>query len=264
MIVTDGTLKDRNLVRRHRPIEMIEHWVIALSGIMLIITGLLELPVGRRYYITDIPCFSWAGDFFITLSLHYAAAIVFVAATFFHLFYHGLRGDSGLLPRRGDLKDSIEVIKSFFGKGEEPPFEKYLPEQRLAYAGMAVIIALLILSGLVKTYMNLLDPQLSRTIALAATWTHNIAFFLFVLAFIAHIAALVIKPNRPLVRGMFTGFIRLDYALKRHSLWIGKTMEKDKKAVVKDREQENNNHSTASVTAEADEQLTNRKEKQES
>ncbi|MDD5475277.1 MAG: cytochrome b/b6 domain-containing protein [Syntrophales bacterium] len=220
-MMADGIMEeDRNLIRRHGLTELIEHWAIAISGIALIITGLLELPIGRRYYITEIPGFSWAGDYFITLSLHYAAAIVFAAAAFFHLFYHGLRGDNALLPRRGDIKASIAVMKSFFGKGEEPPFHKYLPEQRLAYAGMALLIGLLILSGLIKTYMNLLNPQLSRVIALMATWTHNIAFVLFVFAFIAHLAALVIKPNRPLLRGMFTGSVRLDYARRRHPLWV--------------------------------------------
>lgn len=261
--MTDRIVKDRALVRRHGPIEMMEHWVIALSGVMLIITGLLELPVGRRYYITEIPGFAWADDFFITLSLHYAAAIIFVAAAFFHFFYHGIRGDSGLLPRRGDLRASITVIKSFFGKGEEPPFGKYLPEQRLAYAGMAALIALLILSGMVKTYMNLLNPQLSRTIALAATWTHNIAFFLFVIAFIVHIAALAIKPNRPLVRGMITGFVRLDYARKRHPLWIGETTHKDEEPAPKDSAQEKN-HSAHSGPAVTDKELTTRKEEKES
>jgi hypothetical protein len=32
------------------------------------------------------------------------------------------------MPHRDDLKTSIAVIKTFFGKGEEPPFDKYLPE----------------------------------------------------------------------------------------------------------------------------------------
>jgi len=247
--VTDGIPRKQDLVRRHGLIEMVEHWAVALSGIMLIVTGLLELPVGRRYYITEIPGFSWADDFFVTLSLHYAAAIVFVAVAFFHLFYHGLRGDGGLIPRRGDLKASIAVIKSFFGKGEEPPFGKYLPEQRLAYMGMAALIVLLVLSGLVKTYMNLLNPQLSRPIALTATWIHNGAFFLFVLAFVAHIAALLIKPNRPLLRGMFTGYVGLDYARKRHPLWMDERMKKDRKILPGDRI-EGTIHSTGSSSVE--------------
>jgi cytochrome b subunit of formate dehydrogenase len=125
-----------------------------------------------------------------------------------------------MIPQKGDIKTSITVIKSFFGKGEEPPFHKYLPEQRLAYAGMAFIIAVLILSGLVKTFKNLYAPDMSLTVVLAATWVHNIFFALFVLAFLGHIAAILLKPNRPMVRGILTGSVRLDYAWHRHPLWL--------------------------------------------
>jgi cytochrome b subunit of formate dehydrogenase len=111
-------------------------------------------------------------------------------------------------------------MKSFFGTGKEPPFHKYLPEQRLAYVGMAAIIAMLIVSGLVKTYKNIYAPDISYAVVLWATWVHNIGFVLFVLAFLAHMAAIVLKPNRPMLRGILTGAVRLDYAEHRHPLWI--------------------------------------------
>ena len=138
-------------------------------------------------------------------------------------------GSGGCCPARGDLKASLEVIGTFFGKGEEPPFHKYLPEQRVAYMGMAVVIAVLIASGLVKTYKNLIDPQLPLWLVSSATWLHNIFFVFFIFAFIGHIAALVIKPNRPMVRGIFTGAVRLDYALKRHPFWVHEAARRDEK-----------------------------------
>ena len=176
--------------------------------------------MAARYRITSIPGFAWSGDFITSLSVHYAASVVFIAAAFFHLLYHGLLKDRGLIPRKGDLKASVAVIKTFFGKGEEPPFDKYLPEQRLAYLGMAFIIAGLIVTGLVKTYKNLYAPDLSHTVVLWATWLHNVFFVLFILAFVGHIGAIVLKPNRPMVRGIFTGAVRLDYARRRHPLWL--------------------------------------------
>ena len=97
---------------------------------------------------------------------------------------------------------------------------KYLPEQRLAYVGMASIMAMLIISGLVKTYKNIYAPDMSLTIVLWATWVHNIFFILFFLAFLAHMAAIALRPNWPMVRGIFTGKVRLDYARHRHSLWL--------------------------------------------
>jgi len=218
--MNERILQDRGLVVRHSLIELVEHWAIALSGLLLLVTGIFELPMANRYYITSLPGLGWSGDFIKSLYIHYAASVVFIAASVFHLLYHGIRGERGMLPKRGDIGTLIQVIKSFFGKGEEPPFEKYLPEQRLAYAGMAFIIAMLILSGLVKTYKNLYAPDMSLTLVLWATWVHNVFFMLFILAFAAHIAALILKPNRPMLRGMFTGTVSLDYARHRHPLWM--------------------------------------------
>lgn len=218
--MSEYILEDKNRVVRHGRIELVEHWAIALSGLLLLLSGLFELPMAARYRITAIPGFSWSGDFITSLSVHYAASVVFIAVALFHLFHHGLSGDRGLIPRSGDLKTSIAVVKTFFGKGKEPPFDKYLPEQRLAYIGMAVIIAVLILSGLAKTAKNLFAPDMNHALVLWATWLHNIFFVLFILAFIAHIGAILLKPNRPMIRGIFTGAVRLDYARHRHPLWM--------------------------------------------
>jgi cytochrome b subunit of formate dehydrogenase len=213
-------LREKGRVVRHSIVELIEHWAIALSGLVLVLSGMFEMPMANRYYISSLPGLAWSADFIVSLKVHYAASIVFVAAALFHAVYHGLRGDRGMIPRKGDLRTSIEVMKTFFGKGKEPPFHKYLPEQRLAYVGMAVIIAMLILSGLVKTWKNVYAPDMSYTVVLWATWVHNIGFVLFVLAFVAHLAAIVLKPNRPMLRGILTGAVSLDYAEHRHPLWI--------------------------------------------
>ncbi len=218
--MTEKIVIDKNRVVRHGALELFEHWAIAVSGLVLLLTGIFELPVAKRYYIVTVPGLGWTADFITSLYLHYAAAIVFAGVALFHVVYHLLLGEKGLWPKRGDMAASIQVIKSFLGFGKEPPMHKYLPEQRLAYVGMAVIILMLIVSGLVKTYKNIYAPDLSWTVVLWATWIHNIGFVLFFLAFLAHIAALLLKPNRPMVRGIFTGKVRLDYARHRHPLWL--------------------------------------------
>jgi cytochrome b subunit of formate dehydrogenase len=226
--MAERIVREKGLVIRHSAVELIEHWAIALSGLVLLLSGFFQMPTANRYYIASVPGLAWSGDFFVSLSVHYAASVVFIAAALFHLTYHGMRGDRAMIPQKGDFTTSIAVIKSFFGKGEEPPFHKYLPEQRLAYAGMAFIIVMLILSGLVKTYKNIYAPDLSLAVVLTATWVHNIFFALFVLAFLAHMAAIILKPNRPMVRGILTGAVRLDYARHRHPLWIGEMDKMDK------------------------------------
>lgn len=218
--MTEKILTEKNLVVRHNVIELIEHWAIAVSGLVLFLTGMFELPMSKRYYISSIPGLAWSADYMTSLYLHYAAAVIFTAAAIFHILYHGMRHETGLLPQKGDFSESITVIKSLFGFGEEPPMQKYLPEQRLAYVGMAFIILMLIISGLVKTYKNIYAPDMSLSVVLWATWFHNIFFVLFFLAFLAHMAAIALRPNWPMVRGIFTGKVRLDYARHRHPLWL--------------------------------------------
>ena len=232
--MADRIVRERGLVVRHSVVELIEHWAIAISGFVLLISGFFQMPTANRYYIASVPGLGWSGDFFVSLYVHYAASVVFIAAAAYHLVYHGMRGDKGMIPQKGDFKTSIAVIKSFFGKGGEPPFHKYLPEQRLAYAGMAFIISMLILSGLVKTYKNIYAPDLPLAVVLTATWVHNIFFALFLLAFLAHMAAIVLKPNRPMVRGILTGAVSLAYARHRHPLWIGEMEAGDSPSIPAD------------------------------
>ena len=253
--MTDKILTQENRVVRHGAMELIEHWAIALSGLILLLTGIFELPVGKRYYIIDIPGLGWSADFITSLNLHYAAALVFTAAAVFHVLYHGLRAEKGLLPRKGDLSESVTVIKSLFGFGEEPPMRKYLPEQRLAYDAMALIILMLIISGMVKTYKNIYAPDMSHGILLWATWIHNIGFILFFLAFLAHMAAIALRPNWPMVRGIFTGRVRLDYARHRHPLWIaGMEPEPQDPATVEEGEQQPLPSEEAPVMEETEEE----------
>ena len=218
--MADRILTEKNLVSRHGLIELIEHWAIAISGLGLLLTGIFELPVAKRYYVITVPGLVWSADFITSLYIHYAAALVFTTATIFHLVYHGIRSEKGLIPRKGDMAQSVTVIKSLFGFGKEPPMPKYLPEQRLAYVGMAFIIVMLIISGMVKIYKNIYAPDMSLTIVLTATWIHNTFFVLFFLAFLGHMAAIALRPNWPMVRGILTGNVRLDYARHRHSLWL--------------------------------------------
>ena len=208
------------LVQRHDIIVMVEHWGIALSGIVLLMSGIFQLPSAARYKITAIPGFWWSGEFFLTLKLHYIASVVFVGLILFHLVYHLLLKEWSMIPQRGDVSESVKVLKTFITNEPEPPFGKYLPEQRLAYVAIAVPVLLLVVSGLVKTWKNLYAPDMDRTLLLWATWIHNVGFILFFMAFLGHIGALLLKPNRPMVRGMLTGKVSREYAEHRHPLWM--------------------------------------------
>lgn len=216
-------------IRRHSNIVLIEHWSVAISGIVLLFTGLGCLPLYKRYYITEIPGFAWTADFSLVTLIHYIAAVVFVSAVLFHIVYHGLRGDFALIPRRGDFSKGVKVLLAMFGLGKEPPLDKYLPEQRIAYVGIGFLILILVLTGLIKVLKNLEWIILSPEFESINTITHTLGGFLFLIAFFVHVASVTLfRANWPLLKGMFTGKVDEEYVKHRHPIWYEKITKESK------------------------------------
>lgn len=212
-------IEHRRQVIRHSVLEIIEHWVLAASGLLLLFSGFGQMPIYRRYWVAKIPGLQWSGDYRISLMVHYVAAAFFIGVALFHLIYHGLLGHRGMVPRRGDFKASCTMLKVLLTGCKEPPCEKYLPEQRLAYAYFAVVILFLIVTGSIKVYKNLPGVYIGPTATLYLTWLHTIATFFFLFGIVVHLGAFLFKQNRPLLRGIFTGKVDLDYVCNRHSIW---------------------------------------------
>ena len=225
-------IKERETILRHSPIELVEHWLLAISGLLLIFSGFGELPMYKRYMVTQIPGLGWAGDFFINLKIHYLAGIVFVSIMVFHALYHGWLGHQGLLPRRGDVKASCKTILCMFGFGKEPKSDKYLAEQRFAYAYLGGVGLILVLTGIVKVIKNLPGVYLSPALITSMTLIHTFATIFFLLGVLAHLAALIFKVNRPLVRSIFTGEVNSGYVQDRHTIWYEELMKNEVKVEV--------------------------------
>jgi len=204
---------------RHSLTVRITHWLVALSGILLLFSGFGQLPLYKRYYVIKIPGLAWSGNYEITLVIHYLAAAVFTAAVCFHLVYHYRRREFGILPKQGDIGDSIKGFKAMFGLGDEPHHEKFQAKQRIIYTIIGVTSLLLIVTGLIKSYKNLgaivLDPMLLQWMA----FIHTITGGIFMMLFLAHVAALLLKNHRPMIPSMITGKIDREYAEKHHPGW---------------------------------------------
>lgn len=216
-------------IKRQSLQNRITHWGIALSIFALILTGILQMPVAKRYNLTKIPFLEWSGDYYISLYLHYIFAIILIYFAVFHLVNHALKGEFDIFPKRGDIKKSYLILKAMITKGKEPPSEKYLPEQRLAYLAIAFTIFLLIITGIIKTYKNIIGLDISNSLYYWAANLHNLGMFLIIILIIAHLAAFIPKENRNLLSAMFSGYVGAKYTLHRHSLWsdgVKKSKEK--------------------------------------
>ena len=60
-------------------------YVYLAAMTIITFTGLGQMPIMKRYYISDLPGLSWTSDFYIGLKVHYYAAIVLLIV----LFYFG-------------------------------------------------------------------------------------------------------------------------------------------------------------------------------
>lgn len=222
-------------VNRQCRINRFIHWGTAISIILLIISGMGQLPVYKRYYITELPGGEWLGSFFEMLDLHYLAAAMLIFVVSFHLVYHGMRKEFDIFPKKGDVKESYLIIKAMITGGKEPPADKYLAEQRLAYFFIGVNVLVLILTGMVKVIKNLEGTNLPETLISVSTHLHNLATVLLILGIGAHLAAFIVKANRPLLRGMFSGKVDEEYVKERHPTWYKRIKSKNDDQISKDK-----------------------------
>ena len=215
-------LHEEGAILRHSAVDRLEHWILAVSGFILLFSGFGELPMYKRYMVTQIPGLGWAGDFYINLKIHYLSAILFLSVMVFHAVYHGWLGHRGLLPKKGDFRNSVLTILSMLGFGKEPEADKYLPEQRLAYAYLGGVGVILVVTGILKVFKNFPGVFFPPNLVTGITLVHTFGTIFFLLGVLGHLAALLFRANRPLVKPIFTGKVDLAYARRRHPIWVGK------------------------------------------
>ncbi len=209
----------KNKIHRQSAVNRFIHWGTAISIIMLIITGLGQMPLYGRYLVVDIPGTKWLTSYEITLWLHYifAATLLFVIS--FHIVYHVSRKEFHIFPKKGDVKQSYYLLKAMLLRKKEPPCEKYLPEQRLTYAYFATVVLIVAVTGVFKIIKNIPGVQASNGFLLWGAQLHNLSTVLIVIGVILHLAAFIPKSNRKLLPGMFTGYVDEDYVKERHNIW---------------------------------------------
>lgn len=221
----DKILEKEKKVKRHGFAVPFAHWLVAVSTFLLIFSGLGQIPLYRRYMVDTLPGLGWTSDFEITLIIHYIAAVVLIFAVVFHLVFHALRREFDIFPKKGDVKESIIIIKAMFTGEKEPPSDKYLAEQRLAYVFIGFVLLLAIFTGIFKALQNLPGLAFSPVFLSVMTHLHNLATVLIIVGIVVHLAAFAFKSNRPLVPAIFTGKLDLKYVKNRHKIWYEKMLD---------------------------------------
>lgn len=211
-------LKQRG-VRRQSLSNRVVHALTAISIFALFFTGMGQMPAYKRYMLTEVPFMAWSGDYYITLWWHYFFGVVLIGVATYHIYYHFKRKEFDIIPKKGDMKQSAKMIKAMVLNKEEPPSEKYLPEQRVGYAFIAFWIVVMIVTGVLKTYKNISGINWSAETLFWLAQIHNLGFFMLILGVIGHLSAFLFRANRELLPGMLWGKVCACYAKLRHSKW---------------------------------------------
>lgn len=185
-----------NTVLRHTAITCIEHWGIALSGILLYATHEMQ-----------------------DKSLHIYIGIAFALFLMLHIIRRCVTGFDALM-KKGDIKEGLHIIKSFFVKNIKiAPQGKFLPEQRVVYTFCGILCILVAASG-ISNIIYYYYPALRSNFIIKELWyMHHITAALFVIFFIVHIFFLLLPANRYLISSMFTGRLSREKAAEKHPKW---------------------------------------------
>lgn len=54
-------------------------WMYAIIMAAMVFTGFGQMPMYKRYYVSAIPGMEWSADYYVTLTIHYAGAVLLLA-----------------------------------------------------------------------------------------------------------------------------------------------------------------------------------------
>lgn len=183
-------------ILRHTFLTRLEHWGIALSGIMLYAT----------HEMAD-------------KTTHIYIGVLFTIFLMMHIIRHMFIGYEAFM-KKGDIKEGLHIIKSFFVKNTKvEPQGKFLPEQRVVYTFCGILCIFVALSGLTNIIYYFYKELRSNEIILGLWYIHHITAALFVIFFIVHLFFLLLPANRYLIPSMITGKINEKDAQEKHKKW---------------------------------------------
>lgn len=195
-------------VSRYRGITRLNHWVTAVSLIILALSGLaLFDPV--LYFLTGL-----FGGGQTTRWLHPIVGVL-LFVSFFFLFLQMWKLN---LPRREDAQWVSHLGDVVKGQEENlPELGKYNAGQKLVFWAMTVLIVVLIVTGVMiwEQYFPTLVSIEMRRIAVA---THALAAVGIILVFILHVYAAI--WTRGTLRAMTRGTVTGGWAWRHHRKWL--------------------------------------------
>jgi formate dehydrogenase subunit gamma len=195
-------------VRRFSGTEQALHWLLAVSFLTMLVTGLIlylpslaEVAANRRLWKT----------------IHLGAALAFWCGTF--LIVSSSTGGLGRTVGQIDQFDDDDrrwLKWQVRQMGPKPPQGRFNAGQKLNTAVIAGLMVVFTISGTLM-YLQEVDARFRGT---SAILVHDIAMYIAIPLVIGHLYMAMLNPStRHSLRGMVLGTVRRDWAREHHAKW---------------------------------------------
>lgn len=229
-------------------------------------------PVLRAFYIVLLVCFvgllvtalpltysdqAWAerlagflGGFLLVRVWHIVFAVVVLLVSAAHVV-RGIRriraarkrgvtwktivfGPDSPVPNRRDLRDSVGMVRWFFGRGEKPTFERWAYWEKLDYWAFALAVLVIGLSGLMLWWPNVFSLIFPGSALNLAKMVHSeIALLAAGLVFVIHLFNMHLRPEKfPIDTSVFTGLVSEDHMRMARPDYLRRIEEEGRLTVV--------------------------------
>jgi formate dehydrogenase subunit gamma len=204
---------DPNLIVRYTPNERTNHWITAISFVLLALSGLAMFHPAMFWLSALFGGGQWTRILHPFIGLVMFVSFLILALRFWHHNYLD----------KNDWQWMRQIDDVLANREERlPEVGRYNAGQKLLFFVMVVCLILLLLSGIViwRRYFSFYFPiEIVRLCALI----HAISAFVLIVGIIVHIyAAIWIKGS---VSAMVRGTVTVGWARKHHPRWFRESIK---------------------------------------
>ena len=176
MTTTNKNVELRQVFRRFTLGQSWEHAILFISGTVLLLTG---LPQKYRTASWSQQLLSTPERLETIQQIHHIAAIALILLVIYHLgraiyLMTQRRLSAAIFPTVQDLRDAWQMIKYLlFLKNKQPKFSKYNFEQKFTYWFIFIIVGIMILTGIINWFPELITRFIPGGVIPAAKLAHS-------------------------------------------------------------------------------------------